>query len=147
MPRELLRATSHDRQRSLGWFAAAWMEHFTLHGPGDVQGDPVVLDDELAGFTVDSYALDPSGRRLYDSVFLSRAKVRAHRPVRAVRGVRTVPVRALGQGWRASEYSSRLQADMHHGREASVALSPTVWKGARPPAQTITIATTGGTCR
>jgi len=76
MPRELLRSPEHDRNRSLGWFATAWMEHFTVHGPGDVQGDPVVLDDELAGFTVDSYALDASGCRLYDSVFLSRAKGR-----------------------------------------------------------------------
>lgn len=52
------------------------MEWFTVHGPGDVQGDPVVLDDELYEVTVDAYALDATGRRLYDSVFLSRAKGR-----------------------------------------------------------------------
>jgi hypothetical protein len=52
------------------------MEHFTVHGPGDVQGDPVVLDDELWEVTVDAYAVDETGRRLYDSAFLSRPKGR-----------------------------------------------------------------------
>jgi hypothetical protein len=61
----------------LGWLAAAWVEHFCVHGPGDVQGDPVVLDDEFTGFVVDAYALAASGRRLYDAGFLSRAKGRA----------------------------------------------------------------------
>ena len=35
------------------------------------------LDDEFAAFIVDCYALDETGRRLYDSVFLSRAKGRS----------------------------------------------------------------------
>jgi hypothetical protein len=52
------------------------MEHFCLHGPGDVQGQAVELDLELTGLTVDQYALGPSGRRLYDSAFISRAKGR-----------------------------------------------------------------------
>lgn len=77
MPRELLRAPGHDRGRSLGWLAAAWIEHFCVHGPGDVQGEAVVLDDELLGFVADCYALEPSGRRQYDDAFLSRAKGRA----------------------------------------------------------------------
>lgn len=77
MPRELLRAPGHDRNRSLGWLYAAWVEHFCLHGPGDVQGEPVVLDDELLGFGVDCYALGEDGRRLHDDAFLSRAKGRA----------------------------------------------------------------------
>ncbi|MCZ1009915.1 Terminase [Streptomyces lydicus] len=55
-----------------------------MHGPGDIQGRPldpdspdgVPLDDELAALTVDAYALDGSGRRLYDSTFFSRAKGR-----------------------------------------------------------------------
>ena len=77
MPREVVRDPSHDRDRSLGWLLIAWVEHFCVHGPGDVQGDPVVLDDEFAGFGVDCYALDESGRRLYDDAFFSRAKGRA----------------------------------------------------------------------
>ncbi|WP_406202608.1 Terminase [Streptomyces sp. NBC_01017] len=84
MPRELVRAPEHDRHRSLGWLALAWKEHFCVHGPGDIQGRPldpddpdgIPLDDELAALTVDAYALDGSGRRLYDSAFFSRAKGR-----------------------------------------------------------------------
>lgn len=56
-----------------------------MHGPGDVQGRPLdpdaedglPLDDEFAGLIVDHYALDESGRRMYDSAFTSRAKGRA----------------------------------------------------------------------
>jgi hypothetical protein len=73
----LIRAPGHDRARSLGWLCAAWVEHFCVHGPGDVQGDRVELDDEFAGFAVDAYAVGPSGRRLYDAAFLSRPKGRA----------------------------------------------------------------------
>jgi len=75
--RELITAPAHDRKRSLGWLAVEWIERWCRHGPGDVQGDPVRLDDEFAGFVVDCYALDEHGRRLYDSAFLSRAKGRA----------------------------------------------------------------------
>lgn len=45
-----------------------------MHGPGDVQGDPVEHDDELAGLTLDVYALGPNGRRLYDSALYSAPK-------------------------------------------------------------------------
>lgn len=77
MTRELVYAPGHDRARSLGWLASAWTEHFTVHGPGDVQGDDVDLDDEFAGFLVDAYALDGNGRRQYSRAVLSRAKGRA----------------------------------------------------------------------
>jgi hypothetical protein len=77
MPREQIRAPEHDRNRSLGWLAVDWIEHFCVHGPGDVEGDRVVLDDEWAGFVVDAYAAGKRGGRLYDSAFLSRAKGRA----------------------------------------------------------------------
>lgn len=75
--RELIRSDSHDRQLSLGWLAVWWIENFCVHGPGDVQGQSVQLDDEWVAFIVDCYALDGDGRRLYDSAFLSRAKGRA----------------------------------------------------------------------
>ncbi len=74
MPRQLVRADAHDRERSLGWLATAWMEHFLVHGPGAVQGEPVVHGDEYTGFIVDCYALSTTGRLLYDSAFLSRPK-------------------------------------------------------------------------
>ena len=58
----------------MGWLAIDWMEFFVRHGPGDVQGEPVVHGDEYTGFVVDAYTLDRPGRREYDSVFLSRPK-------------------------------------------------------------------------
>ncbi|WP_226654963.1 hypothetical protein [Leifsonia sp. LS1] len=51
-----------------------WIETFTVHGPGDVQGEPSILTDEHADFVVDCYAQDVEGRRLYDSAFYSRPK-------------------------------------------------------------------------
>ena len=84
MPRELVRAPEHDRHRSLG-VALAWIEWFCVHGPGDVQGvglhprhgEHLPLDDEFAGLILDCYAHDLTGRRLYDTVAISRAKGRA----------------------------------------------------------------------
>lgn len=77
MPRTLVRAPLHDRARSLGWLAVAWMEHFVRHGPGSVQGMPVEHGDEYTGFVVDAYAVGdhPSNNHLlYDSAFFSRPK-------------------------------------------------------------------------
>lgn len=74
MPRTLVRAPDHDRLISIGGLAVAWIEYFVLHGPGAVQGMPIELGDEYAGFVMDCYAVDQSGRRLYDHAFLSRPK-------------------------------------------------------------------------
>lgn len=74
MPRRVITAKEHDRDLSLGWLLLSWMEYFCVHGPGDVQGEPVRHGDEVSGFIVDCYALDRSGRRLYDSAFFSRPK-------------------------------------------------------------------------
>ena len=75
--RELIRADSHDRSRSLGLFLCDWVEWHCVHGPGDVAGEPIELDAEFAGFIVDCYGLSEVGRRQYDSAFLSRSKGRA----------------------------------------------------------------------
>jgi hypothetical protein len=74
MPHRSVRAPGHDRSKSLGWLALAWLEFFTVHGRGDVRGEPVVHGDEMSGFVADCYALEASGRRLYDSAFYSRPK-------------------------------------------------------------------------
>ena len=74
MPHVLLRAPGHDRGRSLGWLAVAWMEFFLKHGRGGGTGVPVVHTDEQTAFIVDCYALDAEGLRLYDSAFFSRPK-------------------------------------------------------------------------
>lgn len=50
------------------------MEFFCVHGPGDVQGEPVVHGDDMSGFVADCYALTKPGKLLYDSAFLSGPK-------------------------------------------------------------------------
>jgi len=75
MPRRLITAPKHDRKVSLGGLATWWIENLTVHGPGAVVGERVLLTDEYTGFLFDVYALSPViGRRLYDSAFLSRPK-------------------------------------------------------------------------
>ena len=73
MPRRLIRAKGHNRDRTL-WVALWWLEEFTVHGPGPVVGMPTKLTDEYAGFIADAYTHDAAGRRLYDSAFFSRPK-------------------------------------------------------------------------
>jgi phage terminase large subunit-like protein len=71
-------APGHDRDRSLGWLGWAWIEQLCVHGPGDVQGEPVELDGEFGGFILDVYALRAgTGRRIYDSAVISRGKGRS----------------------------------------------------------------------
>lgn len=62
---------------SLGFYAVAWIEHFLVHGPGDVQGLPIELDDEFAAFILKAYALNGDGSRKVRRAFLSRAKGRS----------------------------------------------------------------------
>lgn len=63
---------------SLGPEIVEWIETFLCHGPGDVIGSPIVVDDEFFEFIVRAYRLNPeTGRRVYRRAFLSRAKGRA----------------------------------------------------------------------
>jgi phage terminase large subunit-like protein len=63
---------------SLGYAAVDWIEQNCCHGPGDVQGEPVSIDDEMFDFLVDAYRIDPeTGRRVWSECMLSRAKGRA----------------------------------------------------------------------
>ncbi len=63
---------------TLGWSAISWIEHYLVHGPGDVQGQPIELDDEFAQFILKAYRLDPeTGARRVRRAFLSRAKGRS----------------------------------------------------------------------
>lgn len=73
MPRRVITHPDHSRKNALH-IAVWWIETFTVHGPGDVQGEPSLLVDEFADFIVDCYALDGNGKRLYDSAFFSRPK-------------------------------------------------------------------------
>lgn len=74
MPRQLIKNPLANRDDTLGWLAVWWIETFVVHGPGDVQGEPIRHTDEYTGFLLDAYALGRNGRRLHDSAFLSRAK-------------------------------------------------------------------------
>lgn len=63
---------------SLGPLVVEWIETYLCHGPGDVQGEPIVTDDEFYEFIVKCYRIDPAtGRRIYRRAFLSRPKGRA----------------------------------------------------------------------
>lgn len=74
MPRRLIRAPGHDRNRSLGWIATWWIETFVVHGRGGARGTPIKYGDEYTGFIVDCYGLDADGKRYYNSAFFSRPK-------------------------------------------------------------------------
>lgn len=63
--------------RSLGFAVIDWIETFLVHGPGDVEGEPIELDDEFAAFIVRAYAVDPEGRRRIRRAVISRPKGRA----------------------------------------------------------------------
>lgn len=87
---------------SLGYEVADWIEAFCCHGPGDVQGEPIQLDDEWLAFLVEAYRLDPvTGRRIYDEGVLSRPKGRAKSELAGFVGVAEgfAPVRF--DGWDA----------------------------------------------
>jgi hypothetical protein len=87
---------------SLGYEVADWLEAYCCHGPGDVQGEPLELDEEWLRFLVHAYRLDPaSGRRVYDEAVLSRPKGRAKSELAGLIGVAEAfgPVRF--DGWNA----------------------------------------------
>jgi hypothetical protein len=71
------------KRHSLGFLVVEWIEEFLIHGPGDVLGEPIVLDDEFLTHTWKAYELvkDPrypkGWRRKYRRDFLSRSKGRA----------------------------------------------------------------------
>ncbi len=63
--------------RTLGLAAVDWIEHYLVHGPGDIEGTPIVMDDEFAGFVLRAYEVDKAGRRRVRRAVLSRPKGRA----------------------------------------------------------------------
>lgn len=44
---------------SLGHQLVEYLERYLCHGPGDVMGEPSVIDDEFYGFIVKAYRIDP----------------------------------------------------------------------------------------
>jgi len=46
---------------TLGWTVIDWTETYLCHGPGDIQGEPLVWDDEWAQIILDAYRVFPKG--------------------------------------------------------------------------------------
>lgn len=64
---------------TLGPVALQWMEHYLCHGPGDVQGQSLFINEEAAQFIYDAYRLYPkghdrAGRRVVSYAGLSEPK-------------------------------------------------------------------------
>jgi phage terminase large subunit-like protein len=62
--------------RTLGPIVGAWIEDSLVHGPGDVQGQRIGLDDEEARFLCRAYEVDDRGRRKIRRAVYSRPKGR-----------------------------------------------------------------------
>ncbi|RQW76660.1 MAG: hypothetical protein EHM14_16040, partial [Methanothrix sp.] len=63
--------------KSLGFQVIAWIEKYLVHGIGDIEGQPILLDDEFAGFIIKCYELNPDGSRIIRRAVMSRPKGRA----------------------------------------------------------------------
>lgn len=70
-------ATKPEAFLTLGLAGIDWIEHYLVHGPGDVQGLTIELDDEFAAFVVKAYQVSAVGHRKVRRAFLSRAKGRS----------------------------------------------------------------------
>jgi phage terminase large subunit-like protein len=67
---------------TLGPLVVDWVEEMLVHGPGDIQGSRIVLDEELRRLIWRAYEVHPAGhaaegRRVYRRVIFSRPKGRA----------------------------------------------------------------------
>lgn len=93
-----------DLTRTLGIVVVEWIEEYLVHGPGDVQGQRIQLDDEQVGFILRAYAIDDRGRRLVRRATYSRSKGRAKSELAAmiVCAEALAPVRF--DGWDAHGY-------------------------------------------
>jgi phage terminase large subunit-like protein len=68
------RKPSIDLKRTLGPLVVNWIERELVHGPGDVEGQRIELDDERVRFLLHAYAIDDRGRRTVRRAVLSRSK-------------------------------------------------------------------------
>jgi phage terminase large subunit-like protein len=64
-------------ERTLGPLVVSWIERELVHGPGDVQGQRVELDDEQVRFILRAFEIDEHGRRVVRRAVFSRPKGRA----------------------------------------------------------------------
>lgn len=88
---------------SLGYEVVAAIEEYMCHGEGDLQGDPAVVDAEMADHIVECYRLDPNtGRRVYSESVLSRPKGRAKSEIAAWVGTGEGFLPCRFDGWDAN---------------------------------------------
>jgi hypothetical protein len=92
---------------TLGESVCEWIEEMLCHGVGDIQGQPVELDDEWRNFIYRAYEIYPkdhplAGRRIFPKAFISRPKGRAKTELAAL----ICCAEALGptrcDGWRGN---------------------------------------------
>ena len=84
---------------SLGYQVIDWLLAYTCRGPGDAEGDPLTLDDEVFDFIVNAYEVHPeTGRRVKTKVAYSAPKGRAKSETAGLIGVAEAlgPVRCDG---------------------------------------------------
>lgn len=92
-----------DEFPTLGYLVADWLEEFCCHGPGDVQGDRLVLDREWLTFLEAAYRLDPTtGKRVVDRAVLSRPKGRAKSELAGLVAVAEALAPVRFDGWDAA---------------------------------------------
>lgn len=87
---------------SVGYEVLDWLQEYTCHGVGDIQGQPLDLDDEMRDHIIECYRIDSTtGRREYTEAVLSRPKGRAKSEIAAlvVAAEAFAPVRF--DGWNA----------------------------------------------
>ena len=78
----LTRLTAPTDWPTLGWQVIDWTEKYLCHGPGDIQGEPLVWDEEFCQIILDCYRLFPKGhenegRRVVSYFGISMPKGRA----------------------------------------------------------------------
>jgi len=87
---------------SIGYEVLDWIHAYECHGPGDVQGDAIDLDDEMREHIIECYRIDPTtGRRLFDEAVLSRPKGRAKSEIAGLVVVAEAFAPTRFDGWNA----------------------------------------------
>lgn len=88
---------------SLGYEVLDWIEEYECHGPGDVQGEALDLDDEMREHIIECYRVDPdTGRRVFDEAVLSRPKGRAKSEIAGLVAVAEAFAPVRFDGWDAA---------------------------------------------
>lgn len=88
---------------SVGYTVLDWIHEYECHGIGDIQGEPIDLDDEMRDHIIACYQIDPvSGRRVFNEAVLSRPKGRAKSEIAALVATAEAFAPVRFDGWDAS---------------------------------------------